>query len=67
MKLIDKVSMRDLFIFELGIYAEVNASTDRLLDKDVLKELSERYHQTSKQIKESYLKLNQKYVKVIID
>ena len=66
-ELIGNVTMRELLIFELGIYAEVNASTDnRILDKKILKELSYRYHQTYKQIQDAYDRLNQKYVEVII-
>jgi len=60
------VGMKELLIFELGIYAEVNASTDRPLAEEVLEELSERYHHTHKQINELYNRLNKKYVEVII-
>ncbi len=65
-ELIGNVTMRELLIFELGIYAEVNASKDSLLDNETLEELSTRYHQTHKQINQAYDRLNNKYVEVII-
>lgn len=64
--LIDKVTMRELLIFELGIYAEARAGHVLELDSQIMQELRERYNQTNAQIKEAYKNLNKKYVEVII-
>lgn len=59
--------LRDLLLYELGIYAEANASRDHRIDNEVLEELSKRYSLTKKQIQDLEDKMNRMYVRVIID